>query len=284
MTTTLLKKNSPYQHWEFSDHETGNRVRIVPERGGLITEWLCNGKEVLYFDLERFNKLGKSVRGGIPILFPICGNLPDNRLLIDQSEFIINQHGFARDIPWDISLIENHRGFSLSLYDSEITKTIFPYSFSIVIEVELTKNTLDFLVRITNITKKSMPFSFGLHPYFNIQDLAKINLEGLQDQCQNNKIASNIETSRELENLKEGVDFLVEGSQGVVLHDLISGDRLQLRNEAPMDLTVIWTDPPRNMICIEPWTSPRGSLLTGQRRIMLDYQKTKELKCQFLHF
>ena len=75
MTISFRKKTSPYPHWEYSNPEFDSLIRIVPERGGLITEWHSQGKELLYFDLERFMDKEKSVRGGIPILFPICGDL-----------------------------------------------------------------------------------------------------------------------------------------------------------------------------------------------------------------
>ena len=78
MAILFSKKQVPYAHWEVIHVDTGDRLRIVPERGGLITEWCCKGREILYFDLERFKQTEKSVRGGIPILFPICGDFDQN--------------------------------------------------------------------------------------------------------------------------------------------------------------------------------------------------------------
>ena len=68
----LTKKEYPYEHWEYLNNETGDTLRIVPERGGVITEWKCNGRNILYFDLDRYKDPSKSIRGGIPVLFPIC--------------------------------------------------------------------------------------------------------------------------------------------------------------------------------------------------------------------
>jgi D-hexose-6-phosphate mutarotase len=42
-----------------------DRLLVVPERGGLITGWRCNGVEWLYLDEQRFADSSKSVRGGI---------------------------------------------------------------------------------------------------------------------------------------------------------------------------------------------------------------------------
>ena len=52
-----------------------NYIKFCPERGGVITNWVADGKEILYFDEKRFIDKKESIRGGIPILFPICGNL-----------------------------------------------------------------------------------------------------------------------------------------------------------------------------------------------------------------
>ena len=52
-----------------------NYIKFCPGRGGVITNWVSDGNEILYFDEKRFMDKTKSIRGGIPILFPICGNL-----------------------------------------------------------------------------------------------------------------------------------------------------------------------------------------------------------------
>ena len=45
--------------------------------------------------------------------------------------------------------------------------------------------------------------------------------------------------------------------------------QITLNNPSPFDLSVIWSDPPRKMVCLEPWTSPRNSLVDGFRRILI---------------
>ena len=89
MSLALSQKDYPYKHWEYKDVNTGNRLRIVPERGGLITEWLCNGKNILYFDLDRFQLSDKSIRGGIPILFPICGDFQGGSCVLNEETVIV---------------------------------------------------------------------------------------------------------------------------------------------------------------------------------------------------
>ena len=47
--------------------DQNNHIKFCPERGGVITNWVSDGKEILYFDEKRFMDKTKSVRGGIPI-------------------------------------------------------------------------------------------------------------------------------------------------------------------------------------------------------------------------
>ena len=64
---TFRQQSAPYPHWEFVHPTSSDRLRVVPERGGLVTEWRCNEREILYLDQERFADPSKSVRGGIPV-------------------------------------------------------------------------------------------------------------------------------------------------------------------------------------------------------------------------
>ena len=50
-----------------------------------------------------------------------------------------------------------------------------------------------------------------------------------------------------------------------------------LNHPYPFDLGVIWSDPPRRMICLEPWTSPRNSFVDGFRNIMIPSNDSKRL-------
>ena len=49
---TFRQQSAPYPHWEFVHPGSGDRLRVVPERGGLVTEWLCNGHEMLRVDKD----------------------------------------------------------------------------------------------------------------------------------------------------------------------------------------------------------------------------------------
>ena len=282
MSISFVKKSSPYSHWEYSNSEYDSLIKIVPERGGLITEWISEGKELLYFDLERFMNNDKSVRGGIPILFPICGDLSEGYKVGDKKYFL-KQHGFARDLPWSISLKENNLGIRLKLCDTDDSRSSFPFSFTLQIDACLKEKSLQISVKVYNQGKDNMPFGFGLHPYFQVSNLQKIKIDGLPVKCidQTNMKVTN--ASDQLRILDKGVDFLSYPSSSVKLIDSLSRNVIELLHQEPMDTTVIWTDPPRKMVCLEPWTCPRNSLATGDRKIEVEPKKYIELFTTFKH-
>ena len=270
MTIHLIRKSYPYAHWEYLNTQSGNRLRIIPERGGLVSEWRCGELELLYFDMERFTKnSSKSIRGGIPIMFPICGNIPNDIFHINGIDYILKQHGFARNLPWVLHMLEDSEGVVLSLRSSAETRELYPYDFLIEIEIHVRESALEIKIKIYNCGNVEMPFSFGLHPYFNVNDLSQTRITGLPQYCLNHINMKTASTSSQLCDLSDGVDFLCRPSGNVTLVDDISGRKLQIQHKAPIDLTVVWTEPPRKMVCLEPWTSPRNSLADGLRKILV---------------
>ncbi len=277
----LIKKDIPYMHWEYLHSESGDRLRIVPERGGLITEWRCKGREVIYFDRERFLDLKKSIRGGIPILFPICGNLVFDDSI--SSDWLINlkQHGFARDMSWELDVLDDSCGVKLTLFDNEFTRSVYPFEFYIQMEVRLILNSIRLSITIRNNGSIPMPYNFGLHPYFSINDLSNVDFYGLPKTCIDHNLKLEVETCKQLNLLEQGVDMICGPLGPVTLIDRSSNIRVKMDHKYPMDMTVIWTDPPRKMVCLEPWTSPRQSLINGTRRLHLEPGIEQNLFCEY---
>ena len=249
--------------------DKNNYLKFCPDRGGVITNWVSDGEEILYFDEKRFIDKTKSIRGGIPILFPICGNLETSSSLFGKNYLQLNQHGFARDLKWSYSLNNKKNSLSLYLKDSKKTKIFFPYNFDLTIDVFLKINSLQFKICIHNKTKNEMPVNFGLHPYFNISDLKNLDFVDYSLNCQDQKTNSLRNTFDELKKISNGIDLLMYTSGRSSFRDNFLKRKVTLINPSPFDLGVIWSDPPRKMICLEPWTSPRNSLIDGFKKIVI---------------
>jgi len=277
----LIQRTTPYPHWEFSAEAGGDLLRLVPERGGLLSGWRCNGRELLYLDEARFADPALSVRGGMPVLFPICGNLPADRLPLPQGNFTLQQHGFARDLPWELEELPGAEGMRLSLGESPASLAMFPFPFRLQLELRPQPGALAIAVLLHNPGPEPLPFAFGLHPYFALSSLAAAALEGLPEQCFDHGTMAAAATAPLLERLEQGVDLLAQPGAAVRLLDRGSGLALELQAEAPFDLAVVWSDPPRPMVCLEPWTAPRGALVSGERRLEVAPAQTCRLACRY---
>ena len=249
--------------------DKNNYIKFCPKRGGVITNWVADGNEILYFDEKRFIDNTKSIRGGIPILFPICGNLNASSSVFGKDYLQLMQHGFARDLYWDYSLEDSAKSLCLFLNESKTTKKYYPFDFELKIDVTLKINCLEFEITIQNKTDIVMPINFGLHPYFNVSDFKNLEFIDYPLYCQNQKrnILSN--TLDELKNIDLGIDLLMYTSGKSTFRDKVLKRQVTLDHPYPFDLGVIWSDPPRRMICLEPWTSPRNSFVDGFRNIMI---------------
>ena len=246
-----------------------NYIKFCPERGGVITNWVSDGNEILYFDEKRFLDKTKSIRGGIPILFPICGNLNTTNSVFGKDYFQLTQHGFARDLQWQHSFNEDGDSLCLCLNESKKTKKYYPFDFDLIIEVTLKINCLKFEITIFNKTDIDMPVNFGLHPYFNVSDFKNLEFIDTPLNCQNQEKNKISKTLDELKNINLGVDLLMYTSGRSSFRDKIFKREVTLNHPYPFDLGVIWSDPPRRMICLEPWTSPRNSFVDGFRKVMI---------------
>lgn len=282
---TLTRAEAPYAHWLYTHPGCGDLIRLVPERGGLLTGWQSAGREWLYLDEARFADPALSVRGGMPVLFPICGNLPGDRLPLPQGDFTLRQHGFARDLPWSLEPLADGQGVALTLVDDATTLAAFPFAFSLRLELRLAPGSLAVAAKVSHTGQPeaaAMPFSLGFHPYFRVSDPAAVQLVGLQEHCFDHLSQAEDATASQLARLGAGVDLISRPTAGAVtLSDPSAGTTLTLETTSPLDRVVVWTDPPRPMLCLEPWSGPRGALLSGDGRQMLAPGQSLCLACRY---
>jgi galactose mutarotase-like enzyme len=103
-----------------------------------------------------------------PSLFPVIGSLINNQIIVDGKPYEITQrHGFARCS--EFLLIEtdsNHAKFSLPY--CEKTLAIYPYKFDLHIIYDLIENSLRVTFKVINRDDKTIYFSVGGHPAFNV--------------------------------------------------------------------------------------------------------------------
>ena len=280
MTFTITQNQNQYLTYCLKDEEADAYLEVVPARGGIITRWQICGEDLLYLDRERFKDPNLSVRGGVPILFPICGNLPDNTYQYEGRNYTLKQHGFARDLPWQVSKqsSETAASLTLELNSNEATRQVYPFDFQLIFTYQLQGNSLKIHQKVINLSLEKMPFSIGFHPYFQVTDKTRLSFDIPSSQYLDQR-------SKTLHSYSGHFDFNLEEIDAafpqITRHQSSFSDSYHQRQiilgyDDLYTTIVFWTLKDKNYICLEPWSAPRNALNTGEHLTYLEPQSSRE--------
>ena len=102
-----------------------------------------------------------------PVLFPIVGNIRDDRADSAQGEIRFGRHGLARNYEFEVAeAVEN--SMTLSLSSNDDTRAAFPYDFRLDMTYALTDDALEQRFTVTNTGSVTLSFVVGGHPAFNV--------------------------------------------------------------------------------------------------------------------
>lgn len=276
----VTSEQRQYKTYILIDQSSLARLEVVPERGGIITSWQVQGQELLYLDAERFSQPELTVRGGVPILFPICGNLPNNSYTYQGQTYTLKQHGFARDLPWQVinEASAENAAITLSLSSTEQTRQGYPFDFRLAFTYQLQGDSLTLNQSYTNLSTQLMPFSTGLHPYFQVADKAQLQFEipaaQFQDQRDQTLHRFSGQFDFELDEIDVALRPVTQQSAQVTDHQ--RQIRLTLEYDQTYSTLVFWTVKGKDYYCLEPWSAPRNALNTGENLIELEPGATLE--------
>ncbi len=280
MTFTITQNQNQYLTYCLKDEEADAYLEVVPARGGIITRWQICGEDILYLDTERFKDPNLSVRGGVPILFPICGNLPDNSYQYQGQNYSLKQHGFARDLPWQVSKqsSETAASLTLELNSNEATRQVYPFDFQLIFTYQLQGNSLKIHQKVINLSPERMPFSIGFHPYFQVTDKTRLSFDIPSSQYLDQR-------TKTLHSYSGNFDFNLEEIDAafpqITRHQSSFSDSYHQRQivlgyDDLYTTLVFWTLKDKNYICLEPWSAPRNALNTGEHLTYLEPQSSRE--------
>lgn len=274
----IAVKQDEYLTYILKDLDSNSRLEIVPEKGGIVTDWTIQGQKILYLDKERFKNPQLSIRGGIPVLFPICGNLPDNLYSYQEKSYVLKQHGFARDLPWIVinQSTDNGASITLSLSSDSETLKVYPFQFELNFTYKLIGKQLIIEQSYHNKSQKIMPFSVGFHPYFLCGDKTKLQLD-IPAQEYNSKLGDktypfNGELDYNLEEIDIAFTQLQRQKAGFFARK--RNLKVEISYSDLFSTLVFWTLKDKDFICVEPWSAPRNALNTGEQ---LNYLQPDEI-------
>jgi glucose-6-phosphate 1-epimerase len=145
--------------------------------GAQILSFIPNGaQDLLMVSNHSLFEKGKPIRGGIPLCFPWFNIHPVNPQLPG--------HGFARITDWEVA----NTGFdangavkiTLGLMSNPQTLALWPFPFSSILEV-LVGQELEVKWLVKNSGPEPIEVTSALHTYFNIGDVNRIRIDGLEE-------------------------------------------------------------------------------------------------------
>ena len=236
-----------------SHEPSGLSARIAPERGALVTSLQRNGREYLYLDQATFDDSSKNVRGGIPILFPICGPLGEG------TPYRMPQHGLARQAHWQV-LGQDTSWLELGLRADAATLECFPWDFELRFRFTVDEQGLALEQLFLNHSDSPMPFQTGFHPYFLVES-APVHWDlPVRTRRDNEKPGTPAETLSGP--IPEDWPVL-DWELGSVGRDWASVEDVCVHYDEHYKYLVIWHLEGKPFWCLEPWTGPRFGLRDG---------------------
>jgi galactose mutarotase-like enzyme len=271
---------------ELADEASGGLAVLAPSRGGILARLRVSGREVLYLDQATFDDRSANVRGGSPVLFPSPGKLTADSFSWNGVHGAMKQHGFARNLPWEVvsTSTQGAASATLRLTSSEATRAQYPWDFTAEYTYSLRDRALGIEMLFTNHATTPMPFGAGFHPYFAVPDADKV------------RVRIPTPATRAFDNTgKREIDFngfdltlpevdlhLLDHGGSEASISVPGGLSVALRGSPELTRWVIWTLKGRDFVCLEPWTCPGNALNTGEGLLVLAPGETRALRLEML--
>lgn len=278
---------SSYQtpvYW-LRDESAESAIAVLPDRGAIITQWQIQGQDYFYMDWDRYQDPKNTIRGGNPVLFPICGNLPDNQYAVDGTPYNLKQHGFARESVWAVTQTstEGSASLTLTLTSTPETLAVYPFEFVVTLTYRLCGNTVTIDQNIQNTGDRVMPFSIGFHPYFNVSDKSQLrfDLPATESWDQRDKVRAPFFNTFDFESDEIDWSFGDLTRSVAIVSDLQQHTRLTLSYDAAFSTLVFWTLKGKDFYCLEPWSAGRNAINTGENLLQVKPGETRSLSVNY---
>ncbi|GGG06749.1 aldose epimerase family protein [Paenibacillus abyssi] len=251
-----------YTMYELVDEKSGSFVRICPERGGIATELTLNGQPLFYLDESTFLDPSANIRGGNPILFPICGQLTDMQYEWDGHTYTMKNHGVARVMPWEVvsTRADNDAALTIRLRNDAATLQAYPFEFELLFTYILQDGELRLEQHYSNLSDRPMPMYAGFHPYFRTDNKAiTYETDATTYFDYNDNLEKKIQGPIDLNGLVESV-ALLDASKPEIKFDLSGGCRVKMAYSEHFTYVVLWSVEGKPFVCVEPWMAKTNEL------------------------
>lgn len=206
--------------------------------------------------------------GRAPVLFPICGGLPDDMFTYNGKEYHLKKHGFARFMDFEVvSATDTSATFLLESNPETLEQ--YPFAFRLYLTYTLHGAAIDICYQVKNTDTKTMYFSIGSHEGYACPegieeyDLLFEKAETLNTcDLDGNLIAPTLTPILKESKFLPLYDKLFEAdalvfkdvkSREVTLRNRKTGKSVSVKFDG-FNYLLFWTKPGAPYLCIEPWT------------------------------
>lgn len=241
----------------------------INTHGAELVSLICNatGKEYIWNADEAFWKRSS------PVLFPFVGCTRNLSYTYEGKEYPMTQHGFARDMEFDINFKEDTEIW-FQVTETEETKKIYPFEFVLMLGYVLEGDSLHVKWKVVNEGSKTMYFSIGAHPAFFCPShegekqtdcmlrfdcksgftYGLVNNDGLVVSDSNYLTLDNGEVPIDEHFFDEGA-YIIENDQTHAIALVGSDHKAYVTVKFDAPLVGVWSPPKKSapFVCIEPW-------------------------------
>ncbi len=243
-----------------------NKLSVsINEKGAELQSIQLNGIEYLWQADDKY--WGKHA----PVLFPIVGELKDGKYMYEGCEYKLTRHGFARDKVFKVKE-STKTSVMLTLQNDEETHAVYPFMFIFQVKYELKRSSLLCRYIVQNTDVKSIYFSAGGHPAFNVPLVAGLKYTDYFLKFNNDNVlkryllhngltgddTKNIQLDDKILPLQQSLFY----DDAIVLKDLTTNEiELKTNNDVhglkfkfnEFPYFGIWAAKDAPFICLEPW-------------------------------
>lgn len=214
-----------------------------------------------------------------PILFPIVGKVKNDVYRIGEDTFSLTQHGFARDMEFEVAQKDNDSVVFRLLWNEETLKK-YPYKFELRVQYKLSENNVEVLYNVKNVDESSIYFSIGAHPGFNCpvigsdEENANLKFEDYYFEFKNRENVDIIHINESGLIKRNSAPFLYDSNiirlnkqlfkKDALIFKNLSSDEISLKNIKNSKAVTLkfegfpylglWSKPTgAPFVCIEPW-------------------------------
>ncbi len=269
-TTTLNEKHSIPGVIDFVNNEQGALVaRVATSQGAMevalqgaqLLFWTPKDQApVIWLSPQAKLKQGKSLRGGVPVCWPWFGPHPENSALPG--------HGFARNLDWQVletSQLKDAIRISMKFVPGEEEKKNWPHQAELILSITMGE-ALEMELTTHNQSNTEFSMTQALHTYFNVGDISRVQIEGLEGKKYIDKVGD--ETYRHQQDsvtIDSEVDRIyMDTTEDLVIVDDALERRIRIAREGSHS-AVVWNpwfekgaafgdmgeNGYRNMLCVE---------------------------------